>query len=122
MSFKAKYLGAAEGAVRAFGTIFVDGKPVEVEARFRTKVEGNPFFEATGGAHVPNPKGEPVDIPADWEGLHWSQQEKLAIEIVGGEGPLVPAEGQTRAEKARAIIASEVIGRSEWSARDDNHA
>lgn len=57
-------------------------------------------------------KGEPVTIPADWESMHWASQEKLALDIIGGEGPLVTAEGQTRAQKAKAIIAAEVAERA----------
>lgn len=83
----------------------------------RAKYDADPkAFELIDGhvaapAAVPNPGGEPVDIPADWETLHWSQQEKLALSIVGGGGPLVPAQGQTRAEKAKAIIGAEVSKR-----------
>ncbi|QKV17849.1 hypothetical protein [Oricola thermophila] len=59
----------------------------------------------------PAEAGDRVDIPEDWESLHWKRQVELANRIIGGEGPLVPSEGQTVAEKARAIIMSEVSDR-----------
>lgn len=68
--------------------------------------------QSDAGGNLDNPKGEPVEIPSDWAGLHWSQQEKLALAIVGGDGPLVPSEGQTRAQKAKAIIEAEVAERA----------
>jgi len=55
-------------------------------------------------------KGDQVEIPDDWEGLHWKKQVDLALQIIGGGGPLVPSEGQTQAEKAKAIIKSHLEG------------
>lgn len=63
-------------------------------------------------ATLDNPKGEPVEIPADWESLHWKKQVELALAIVGGDGPLVPAKDQTVAQKAKAIIEAEVAERA----------
>lgn len=54
---------------------------------------------------------EKVAIPDDWETLHWAKQEKLAQAIAGGDGPLDTGEDETRAEKAKAIIAAEVANR-----------
>ena len=63
-------------------------------------------------ANLDNPRGEPVEIPADWEAMQWMKQEKLAAEIVGATVPLATAEGQTRAQKAKAIIEAEVSERA----------
>jgi hypothetical protein len=69
--------------------------------------------DAIGNVDPIADKGDTVEIPDDWEKLHWRKQVALALEIIGGDGPLVPAEGQTEAEKAKAIIASEVAGKTE---------
>lgn len=87
----------------------VVGDTVPPPAGLVAKVAGEKGIDSTDPP--PTPDGTPVPIPDDWETLHWSQQEKLALEIVGGDGPLVPAEGQTRAAKARAIIAATVADR-----------
>jgi hypothetical protein len=43
--FKASYVGNAKGDVRAFGTTFEEGKAAEVDDRYASKVENNPYFE-----------------------------------------------------------------------------
>lgn len=68
--------------------------------------------QSDAGGTLDNPKGEPVEIPADWASLQWMKQEKLAAEIVGATVPLATAEGQTRAQKAKAIIEAEVAERA----------
>lgn len=55
-TFKAHYVGEAEGDVEAFGVTFEEGKSADVPERFRAKVEDNPFFEI-GGAK--SDKSEP---------------------------------------------------------------
>ena len=57
--------------------------------------------------------GDQVAVPEGWQALHWTKQEALAVELVGGEGPLVASEGQTRAEKAKAIINATVNDRAD---------
>lgn len=69
------------------------------------------FGAEAAAAAVLKPKADEIAIPPDWRDMHWKHQVALAIAIIGGDGPLVPAEGQSQAEKARAIIASEEEGR-----------
>lgn len=95
--------------------------PVSLERKRKLNANGFKIIDAVfapaevaerQAENAPNPKGEPVEIPADWESLHWKKQVELALALVGGEGPLVPAEGQTEAAKAKAIIAAEVAERA----------
>lgn len=45
-TFKAKYVGEAEGDIDAFGVTFVEGKSADVDDKWAAKVAGNPFFAA----------------------------------------------------------------------------
>lgn len=57
-TFKATYVGEAEGDVEAFGVTFSAGKATDVAERYRAKVEGNPFFKTGAGKAEPKPKDE----------------------------------------------------------------
>lgn len=46
-----------------------------------------------------------IDIPDDWEGLHYLSKIKLAKEIVGGD--LAVKEGQKTVDAAEEVIAAE---------------
>lgn len=94
--------------LRVPGKIAPPSKPKEGQ-------NGDPDANRAAG-DTPNPKGEPVEIPADWASWHWSQQEKLAALIVGTTTPLETAEGQTRAQKAAAIINAELSERASTAA------
>lgn len=52
-----------------------------------------------------------VEIPGDWQSLHWKQRVALA-EKLNGDAALVPAEGQTQADAADVVIAAEVARRA----------
>ena len=52
-----------------------------------------------------------LDIPADWQTLHWKQRVALA-EKLNGVDVLTPAEGETQGEAADAVIAAEVARRA----------
>lgn len=52
----------------------------------------------------------PVEIPDDWESLHWKSQVKIAKQIIGGE--VVAEDGQSIAEKAKAILAGHIAERA----------
>lgn len=51
-----------------------------------------------------------IDIPADWDELHWSRQVKLAEEIAGDA--FEAADGDTKAAKAKFIIEDELARRA----------
>lgn len=88
------------------------------EGPFKNKAEAIAAIEAhlakaeAEGGNLDNPRGEPVEIPEAWEAMTDDEMVELALAIVGGDGPLVPAEGQTVAQKARAIIEAEVAERA----------
>lgn len=86
------------------------------EGPFKNKAEAIAAIEAhlakAEGGNLDNPGGEPVEIPEAWEAMTDDEMVELALAIVGGDGPLVPAEGQTVAQKARAIIEAEVAERA----------
>lgn len=71
------------------------------------------FDVATGKAVEPALPGggAPVEIPGDWQSLHWKQRVALA-EKLNGDAALVPAEGQTQADAADVVIAAEVVRRA----------
>lgn len=100
------YANSLFGPLRTPGKIAAPSKPVETQNADPDPVQGD------SGTNLDNPRGEPVEIPADWETMQWMKQEKLAAEIVGATVPLATAEGQTRAEKARAIISAEIAERN----------
>ncbi len=52
-----------------------------------------------------------IAIPADWQSLHWKQRVALA-EKLNGDAAVTPADGQTQAEAADAVIAAEVARRA----------
>ncbi|OYY60772.1 MAG: hypothetical protein B7Y61_23070 [Rhizobiales bacterium 35-66-30] len=54
----------------------------------------------------------PVEIPADWQALHWKQRVALAEKLTR-DGALVLADGQKPADAADAVIAAEVARRTE---------
>lgn len=96
--------------LREPGKIAPPSKPADVQTADPAPVQDN------SGGNLDNPRGEPVEIPADWDTMQWMKQEKLAAEIVGASVPLATAEGQTRAQKAKAIIEAEVSERASRSA------
>ena len=65
MTFSAKYVGKAEGAVRAFGTTFEKGQAAEVEDKYRGKVAGNRFFEIAKAGQA---KGDETGLKAEHHG------------------------------------------------------
>ncbi|MGA0564165.1 hypothetical protein ACO2RV_17100 [Ancylobacter sp. VNQ12] len=52
-----------------------------------------------------------IDIPADWQTLHWKQRVALA-EKLNGDAALSPDEGQTQGDAADAVIVAEVARRA----------
>lgn len=60
---------------------------------------------------VETPDGTPIPIPEDWESLHWTQQVKLAEELIAGE-IVVSGHGETKAQKAHSIILATVLDRA----------
>lgn len=66
---------------------------------------GQPVQAASGTG------GAAIDIPADYQSLHWKQRVALA-EKLNGDAAVTPAEGQTQAEAADAVIAAEVARRA----------
>ncbi len=73
------------------------------------------LFDAATGKPVQaasNAGGAAIDIPADYLSLHWKQRGALA-EKLNGDAAVTPAEGQTQAEAADAVIAAEVAKRGE---------
>jgi len=115
---RAKYLRALEqGKTYAQATEIANGmanKPIKPDnpvpkppQSLVDKIAGNQVYDPR-----PDEKGKPVTFPPDWREWHWKKREGLALEIVGGKGPLVPAKGQTRAQKADAIIAAESEART----------
>ncbi len=53
----------------------------------------------------------PIEIPADWQALHWKQRVALA-EKLNGDAALSAAEGQTQADAADAMILAEIERRA----------
>lgn len=47
-TFKAKYVGDAEGDITAFGVTFPEGKSADVDAKVAAKLDGNRFFKVDG--------------------------------------------------------------------------
>lgn len=66
-TFKATYVGEAEGDVEAFGVVFPAGKSADVPDRLRSKVEGNRFFKIGGGKSADKQKDE-TGIKAEHHG------------------------------------------------------
>ncbi len=68
-------------------------------------------------AHLMTAKGETssgaplIDIPGDWKSLHWKTRVSLA-EKLNGDAVLTPAEGQTQADAADAVIEAELARRA----------
>lgn len=52
-----------------------------------------------------------IEIPADWQSLHWKQRVALA-EKLNGADVLTPADGETQGEAADAVIAAELARRA----------
>lgn len=71
------------------------GLPAAVDAR-------------AGARHAPE---APIEIPADWQSLHWKQRVALA-EKLNGADVLTPANGETQGEAADAVITAEVARRA----------
>lgn len=55
-TYKAKYVGDAEGDITAFGVTFPEGKTIDVDAKAAAKMDGNPFFEVKGFTADTDPK------------------------------------------------------------------
>lgn len=67
-TFKATYVGEAEGDVEAFGVTFPEGKSADVPARYRDKVAGNAFFKVGGGKSDEKPKKDETALKAEHHG------------------------------------------------------
>lgn len=65
-TFKAAYVGEAEGDIDAFGVTFPEGKSAEVPERYRSKIENNPFFKV-GAGKAPTKKDD-VGLKAEHHG------------------------------------------------------
>jgi hypothetical protein len=52
-----------------------------------------------------------IDIPGDWKSLHWKTRVSLA-EKLNGDAVLTPADGQTQADAADAVIEAELARRA----------
>jgi len=62
--------------------------------------------QGNGGANATE-----IDIPAEWQTLHWKQRVALA-EKLNGDAALSPDEGETQGDAADAVIAAEVARRA----------
>jgi hypothetical protein len=83
--------------------------------------KGLATYDLTGGSHLPNAPAAPsgsepggamdpaaiVQIPSDWESLHFLQQIKLAKRIAGQNAP-----NPMSKEEAVAVIAAEIARRA----------
>lgn len=88
-TFKASYVGEAEGDVEVFGVTFPEGKSADVPERYREKIEGNPFFKV--GAAKSEKKDEKTDT-----GLKAEHHGGGKFNITKGEEVL--AEGLSKAD------------------------
>ncbi|HQS33717.1 MAG TPA: hypothetical protein PLR78_18240 [Polaromonas sp.] len=69
-------------------------------------VTGKPAEAVSGGPPM-------IDIPADWQSLHWKQRVALAEKLTGSGVVLALADGQKPVDAADAVIAAEVARRAE---------
>lgn len=95
-------------------------------SKYMTRALASPdrrYARILGALGYPEPAGETtlrsaqnnvaVEVPADWDSLHWSKKAKLAEEIAGGEDAFNAASGATKAAKAKSIIEAELARRGE---------
>jgi len=80
----------------------VDAPPKSVVAKAKPVKPASGASELSG--EPPTPDGTQVPVPEGWEGMHHTKIVALARELVGSD--FEPREGQTKTEKARAIIAA----------------
>lgn len=88
-----------------FGDIHPDEVSNLIACGWRVVEDANPISPVPGAGSVV------IDIPENWQSLHWKQRVALA-EKLNGDAGIVQAGGQTQADAADAVIAAEVARRA----------
>lgn len=95
---KAMYVGDAESPIEAFGVTFEEGKSAEVDAKYATKIENNPFFKLGS---------TPRKTTDDENGLKAEHHGGGKFNITRGETVLASGLSKADADAFNALSAEE---------------